>query len=146
MKPNKQQYTDFIVQELSKGNVLYKDVYSVFSSKFQLTERTFNTYWKLANEAYKETQQAVKSSQEVQTIANEIDKLKKANLTKIDRILIAEGIAMGKAKRIEGQVIAPSPADQLKALDYLSKIEGDYAAQKTELSITKDIDGFIVDE
>jgi hypothetical protein len=43
---------------------------------------------------------------------------------------IAESIALGKAKRVEGQIIMPSPSDQLKALDYLAKIDGDYAPAK----------------
>ena len=130
MKPNKEQYIDFIVNELKNGNVLYKDVSLVFLGKFRLSGPTFDKYWKLANEAHREAQQAIKEAKEVQTITNELDKLKTLNLTKIDRMKIAEGIAMGKAKRIEGQIIVPSHADQLKALDYLAKIEGDYAPTK----------------
>ena len=123
MKPNKQQYIDFIVNELRKGNVLYKDVMLVFVSKFELTEQTFVRYWKTANEAHREAQEAIKSTQEVQTITNELDKLKKANLTKVDRILIAESIALNE----DGTA---NNADKLKALDYLAKIEGDYAPTK----------------
>jgi hypothetical protein len=130
MKPNKRQYIDFIIDELNKGNVQYKEVMLAFVSKFELTEQTFVRYWKTANEAHREAQQAIKEAKEVQTITNEIDKLKTLNLTKIDRMKIAEGIAMGKAKRIEGQIIIPSHADQLKALDYLAKIDGDYAPAK----------------
>jgi hypothetical protein len=137
MKPNKEQYIDFIIDELNKGNVQYKDVMLVFVSKFELTEQTFVRYWKTANEAHREAQQAIKEAKEVQTIANEIDKLKTLNLTKIDRMKIAEGIAMGKAKRIEGQIIVPSHSDQLKALDYLAKIEGDYAPTKQDVKINR---------
>lgn len=130
MKPNKEKYIDFIVNELNNGNVQYKEVMLVFVSKFQLTEQTFVRYWKLANERHREAQKAIKEAKEVQTIANELDKLKTLNLTKIDRMLIAEGIAMGKAKKIEGQIFVPTPMEQLKALDYLSKIEADYAPTK----------------
>jgi len=137
MKPNKEQYIDFILNELRKGNVLYVDVCSVFCGNFRLTERSFDKYWKLANEAHREVQQAIKEAKEVQTITNELDKLKTLNLTKIDRMKIAESIAMGKAKRVEGQIVMPSPSDQLKALDYLSKIEGDYASIKQEVKINK---------
>jgi hypothetical protein len=137
MKPNKEQYIDFILNELRKGNVLYVDVCSVFCGNFRLTERSFDKYWKLANEAHREAQQAIKEAKEVQTITNELDKLKTLNLTKIDRMKIAEGIAMGKAKRIEGQIIVPSHSDQLKALDYLAKIEGDYAPTKQDVKINR---------
>jgi hypothetical protein len=128
MKPNKQQYIDFIVNELRKGNVLYKDVSCVFLPKFALTRQSFDKYWKLANEAHREAQEAIKSTQEIQTITNELDKLKKANLTKVDRILIAESIALNE----DGTA---NNADKLKALDYLAKIEGDYATTKQDLTI-----------
>lgn len=130
MKPNKEKYIDFIVNELNNGNVQYKEVMLAFVSKFQLTEQTFVRYWKTANERHREAQQVIKEAKEVQTIANELDKLKTLQLTKLDRMKIAEGIAMGKAKRIEGQILVPSPSDQLKALDYLAKIDGDYAPAK----------------
>jgi hypothetical protein len=130
MKPNKRQYIDFILNELHNGNVLYKDVCDVFLRKFAITRQSFDKYWKLANEAHRDAQQAIKEAKEVQTITNELDKLKTLNLTKIDRMKIAESIALGKAKRVEGQIIMPSPSDQLKALDYLAKIDGDYAPAK----------------
>lgn len=130
MKPNKEQYIDFIVDELSKGNVQYKEVMLAFVSKFELTEQTFVRYWKTANERHREAQQAIKKATEVQSIEGELNKLKTLQLTKLDRMKIAEGIAMGKAKRIEGQILVPSPSDQLKALDYLAKIDGDYAPAK----------------
>lgn len=130
MKPNKEQYIDFIVDELSKGNVQYKEVMLAFVSKFELTEQTFVRYWKTANERHREAQQAIKKATEVQSIEGELNKLKTLQLTKLDRMKIAEGIAMGKVKRIEGQILVPSPSDQLKALDYLAKIDGDYAPAK----------------
>lgn len=130
MKPNKEQYIDFIIDELSRGNVQYKEVMLAFVSKFELTEQTFVRYWKTANERHREAQQAIKKATEVQSIEGELNKLKTLQLTKLDRMKIAEGIAIGKAKRIEGQILVPSPSDQLKALDYLAKIDGDYAPTK----------------
>ena len=135
MKANKEAYIDFILDELEKGNVNHKDVLSVFLPKFASTRQTFDKYWKLANERHRDAQHAIKEATEVQTITNELDKLKTLNLTKIDRMKIAESIAMGKAKRVEGQIVMPSPSDQLKALDYLSKIEGDYASIKQDVTL-----------
>ena len=128
MKANKEAYIDFILDELEKGNVNHKDVLSVFLPKFASTRQTFDKYWKLANERYKEAQQAIKSSTEVQAITNELDKLKTLNLTKIDRMRIAESIAMNAE-------MSATPSDQLKALDYLSKIEGDYASIKQDVTL-----------
>lgn len=128
MKANKEQYVDFIISELENSNILYKDVCVVFCGKFGLTENSFIKYWKIANESYKDAQQSIKEAKEVQTITNEIDKLKTLNLTKIDRMRIAESIAMNAEMN-------STPSDQLKALDYLSKIEGDYAATKQDVSL-----------
>ena len=50
---------------------------------------------------------------------------------------IAEKIALGEMQKIEGQLIIPSFSDRLKALDYLSKVEGDYAAAKIEQTINE---------
>jgi hypothetical protein len=130
MKENKQTYIDFIIDCFNKGVVERIDVMAMFGKKWQKPTRTFDRYFKSAKETFLITQNSIKQAKEVQTITNEIDKLKTLNLTKIDRMKIAEGIAMGKAKRIEGQIIVPSHSDQLKALDYLAKIEGDYAPTK----------------
>ena len=137
MKPNKEKYIDFILDELKKGNVQYKEVMLAFVSKFELTEQTFVRYWKTANERHREAQQAIKKATEAQSIEGELNKLKTLQLTKLDRMKIAESIAMGKAKRIDGQIIVPSPSDQLKALDYLAKIDGDYAPTKTAITDTE---------
>lgn len=136
LSPNKQVYVDFIVNELQNGNVAYKDVMLVFVSKFQLTEKTFCIYWKIANETFLTTQKSIKEAKEIQTITNELDKLKKANLTKIDRLLIAESIALNE----DG---TSNNSDKLKALDYLSKIEGDYAPTKTAQTDTEGKDAKI---
>jgi hypothetical protein len=68
-------------------------------------------------------------------VENKKEVLKTANLTKIDRILIAEKIALGTAKKVEGTIIMPTPSDQLRALDYLGKIYGDYAITKSETEV-----------
>jgi len=127
MKLSKDKCIELILEQLEIGTP-YKQTFEVILSNFKLSEPTFVTYWKLANERYKETQQAIKSSTEVQTITNELDKLKTLNLTKIDRMRIAESIAMNAE-------MSATPSDQLKALDYLSKIEGDYASIKQDVTL-----------
>jgi len=124
LSQSKQKYIDYIVSELEKGQVSFERVFELFLTKFNCSRPTFATYWKIANESYTSTQNSIKATKEVQTITNELDKLKKANLTKIDRLLIAESIALNE----DGTA---NNSDKLKALDYLSKIEGDYAPTKT---------------
>lgn len=128
-KLSKEATIELILEQVEIGSP-YKMTREVIQSKTKLAESTFASYWKTANERYREAQQAIKKATEVQSIEGELNKLKTLQLTKLDRMKIAEGIAMGKAKRIEGQILVPSPSDQLKALDYLAKIDGDYAPTK----------------
>jgi hypothetical protein len=130
MKPNKRQYIDFIIDELNKGNVHYKEVMLAFVSKFELTEQTFVRYWKSANAEYSAHRESVNKQKAEESIRTETAAAKSLVLDKYARMKIAESIALGKAKRVEGQIIMPSPSDQLKALDYLAKIDGDYAPAK----------------
>lgn len=128
-KLSKEKCIELIIEQLQIG-ATWKDAFAVICGKSKLAENTFSSYWKIANERHREAQHAIKKATEVQSIEGELNKLKTLQLTKLDRMKIAESIAMGKAKRIEGQILVPSPSDQLKALDYLAKIDGDYAPTK----------------
>lgn len=134
MKPNKETYIDFIIEQLEKGNVQYKDVLLLFVTKFDLTKQTFVRYWKTANEAYKNKREALNELRDKETIAKEKEAVKTLILNKVERMRIAESIALGVPD--ESGVLKPSISDRLKALDYLSKIEGDYAASKIETNVS----------
>lgn len=86
MKPNKQAYIDFILNELQRGNVQYKEVMLGFVSNFQLTEKTFVVYWKNANLHHKINQDLIKKELASISINAEKERLKKAILSK-DEIL-----------------------------------------------------------
>lgn len=138
-KPNKEIYIDFILNELNNGNVQYKDIVSVFCKKFRLSERTFDNYWKQANDIYSERRETINKAKIEESITQEKEAQKTLILNKIERMKIAEEIAIGKAKRIDGNIVMPSPSDRLKALDYLSKIEGDYAPKDINVTEIKPI-------
>ncbi len=127
---NKQIYIDFIIDKLNKGNVHYKDVMLVFVSKFELTEQTFVRYWKKANEQYKEQRRLINKTKQEQRTNEEIKAVKTLVLDKVGRMEIAESIAMEENN---------SNLDRLKALDYLSKIEGDFAPEKVENNVNMNI-------
>lgn len=127
MKLSKDKCIELILEQLALGST-YTHTLDLIGRNWTLSESSFKRYWNTANERYKEAQQAIKSSTEVQTITNELDKLKTLNLTKIDRMRIAESIALNE----DGTA---SNADKLKALDYLAKIESDYAPMKTESKV-----------
>ena len=132
MKPNKQLYIDFILNELERGNVQYKDVKLVFVSKFELTEQTFVRYWKQANESHKEQRNLINNAKTEQTIATEKESVKKAILQKHEALEILTEIAIGKPKKIDGTIVMPSANERRGAIETMAKIEGWEAPKKTE--------------
>ena len=67
----------------------------------------------------------------------EKERLKSAILTKFERMEIASNIAKGKAWKSGNVMIVPNASDRMKACDYLSKIDGDYAPSKTDVTVTE---------
>ena len=61
---------------------------------------------------------------------SEKERLKSAILTKLERMEIASNIAKGKAWKSGNVMVVPNASDRMKACDYLSKIDGDYAPTK----------------
>ena len=68
-------------------------------------------------------------------LESEKERLKSAILTKFERMEIASNIAKGKAWKSGNVMIVPNASDRMKACDYLSKIDGDYALQKIDNTI-----------
>lgn len=66
---------------------------------------------------------------------SEKERLKSAILTKLERMEIASNIAKGKAWKSGDVIIVPNASDRMKACDYLSKIDGDYAPAKIQTEI-----------
>lgn len=136
---NKTAYTDFIVTELNKGNVNYKDVFLVFLSKFKLSEPTFVKYWKIANEAYQEQRKTINEAKLEDSIESEKKELKRAILTKYEAMEILSEIAIGKPKKVQGIIIIPNGAERRGAIETLAKIEGWNAPKEVELATTINI-------
>jgi hypothetical protein len=132
MKPNKQQYIDFILNELNSGNVQYKDVLLVFVSKFELTEQTFVRYWKKANETYLEQREAINNAKLEQSIETEKEAIKKAILSKHEALEILSEIAKGKHKKVEGHLVIITANEQRGAIETMAKLNGWEAPKKTE--------------
>ena len=78
----------------------------------------------------------------------EKERLKKAILTKFERMEIASNIARGKAWKSGDVMIIPTATDRMKACDYLSKIDGDYASTKIDQTITEKriVDDLFIEE
>jgi hypothetical protein len=114
---NKKTYTDFIITELNKGNVKYNDVCLLFCTKFDLTKQTFNKFWKLANEEYKEQRQTIETEKLITTIEIEKQAVESNILTKNEALEILSEIA--KDKRNES-----SANERRGAIETISKIQG----------------------
>lgn len=133
IKPNKEKVIGDIVLELEQGAERGK-VLAKFGKKWQISDRTFDRYWKTANSRYLERQQVIQKQLEIDSVQAAQDRLKKAILTKEERMEIASKIAKGEAWKVGSTVIAPTAGDRIKAMDYLSKIDGDYATVKQDIT------------
>lgn len=136
MKPNKENIINDILIELEKG-INYNECLILFGTKWNLPKTTFTRYWKNANDRYREVLNSRQKELDVLTTDLEKERLKSAILTKYERLMIAQGIAQGKARKIGDTVMIPSDGDRIRALDFIAKVEGDYTASKTEIEILK---------
>jgi len=128
---NDLQLTMELKSLFEQGKTGKTDLLVLLSTKYKLGR---NRYFKIYDLAINEWQQ-IKNKATAESIeANQKEVLKTANLTKIDRILIAEEIAVGKPKKIGNDVIIISPMERLRALDYLAKIHSDYAPTRTDIT------------
>jgi hypothetical protein len=132
MKPNKQQYIDFILNELNSGNIQYKDVLSVFVGKWGVSEKTFERYWKKANEAYLQQREAINNAKLNETIELEKEAVKKAILSKHEALEILSEIAKGKHKKVEGHLVIVTANEQKNAIETMAKLQGWNEATKIQ--------------
>lgn len=161
MRNNKQIYIDFIVSELNKGNVQYKEVISLFLPKFACTRQTFDKYWKLANEAHREQRKTINIAKIKETIIQEKEAVKTALKSKLERLIILQneidnciselsnGMTIQLANTgelIQRPLTIKEKTDLRNTMKNLqaevSKIEGDYAVMKSENINHVSIDNF----
>jgi hypothetical protein len=153
----KEVHVAFILEKLNSGIVDAKSIVSEFCSKFQKTERTFWTKWKLAQNEYqiqvKERQNIVSEATTKETINNHSNGLKTKserlmNLQKqIDNLeaelknnkMHVHAFSMGEmviGTREMNSLEKAKIADTIKGLQSeISKIEGDYAPTKQDVKL-----------
>jgi hypothetical protein len=151
----KQIYIDFILKELNKSNVKYNDVCSVFCSKFQLSERSFNKYWLIANQNHSQQRELINNAKLTTTIEEEKEAVKIGLKSKFERLLILQNEVDNCTKDLDngfteelksyGQLLSrPITIQEKTALrntiknlqSEISKIEGDYAPTKSETELS----------
>lgn len=109
---------DEILNLIEKGT-MYNDALAVICGKFQLTERTFINYWNDARIEFVAREALIKQQVDKERVEVEKKIMEVDILTKADRMRLATKLAKG----------AGLDSDKLRALEYLSKIEGDFVTK-----------------
>ena len=124
---------------LNKSN-FYEYIRTIHKMERQRSLRLYDKY-------YQEAQQErnrLKADMGIKKVEQAVNE---AILTRNERMEIASNIAKGKAWRVGDQLMIPSASDRLKALEYLSKVDGDFAATKHDIKVEgTGVDGFLIEE
>jgi (p)ppGpp synthase/HD superfamily hydrolase len=153
MKPNKQNIINDILIELEKG-IERVDCLAIIANKWQTATRTFDRYWKEANEQYKIKLESINKSLLEQSTEEQKERLKSGLKSKTDRLLILQNLIdncleqlttkecedvyfqNGEPYPYQRQMNQRELNDTRKTLNTLqieiSKIQGDYAPQRIE--------------
>ncbi len=135
-------YISFIIDQLQSGVVGYKDVMSLFVSKWQLSERQFVRYWNIANERHIEAQNKLQKAKDDIYIEAEKEALKMGLKSKHERMLELQAMlspdyrvqeVAGIANGMPVWVDRPLQPNEVKGIHAeLSKMAGEYAPAKVE--------------
>lgn len=140
MKPNKENIITEILIEIEKGTN-YTQCSNLFEILWSLPTSTFKRYWKIASDRFRERQQHIQN--ELTGVALELEKeaLKKAILTKHERMEILSEIARGEMEMtkyivcdgvIQEREIDPMWKDRKDAIAELNRMDGSYSPIKTD--------------
>jgi hypothetical protein len=116
-------YIGFIKDHLRKGNVEHKNVVSVFCAKFRCTDRTFDKYWKLANEAYKQEFNEVETAKVNERTQIELNTLRSDILSKEEALKVLSDIVINGEQK---------PNDRISAVNQMAKMQGWEAKKEIE--------------
>lgn len=150
--------TQFIIDELkvnpAKG---FSEMFSVCLEKFSISEVTFSKDWGKAQIVFSEYQKTLKEAKDKVSINLEVKALESGLKSKFDRLAILQNqvdeimtdLKVGLIEKPNGEFRELNPVEKSKLRQVLkeiqaeiSKIDGDYAPTKTDLSINK---GFTFD-
>lgn len=121
------QWKSLVYDYLSNGNRGKSNFYELLRTSYKCEKsNTLKQYDKYESE-YDLT---LNKGKDDIILDAEKERLKSSILTKFERMEIASNIALGKSWKSGGILVVPSAGDRMKACDYLSKIDGDYAPNK----------------
>ena len=116
-------YIKFILDELDNKNVDRAVVLAKFVKKWQVSDRTFDRYWKTANERHTEAVRALELERQGLLSESLKDEIQAQILTETEIDLILSKIA-------KGEIEDASIADKISACVQLYKRKGSYAPTK----------------
>lgn len=134
-KPNKDNIITEILLMLESGTGR-KQCLSKIVSKWQISDRTFDRYWKSANEVHGENQIKIKEAISEISIETAKADFKGRILSKLERQAILTQIALGELPLvkyivadgvIQEREVAPNYADRKAAIQELNKMDNAYA-------------------
>ena len=129
-KPNKENIITEILIELERGTT-YKDCFEVILSKFKLSEPTFVTYWKIANERHLINQQATQKVLAEQSTVNDLERLKIGILDKTEALKILTEIAKDPLKESAMGMVS-AKTEQISAIKTIADLQGWNSPTKSE--------------
>ena len=141
-KPTKQIVIDALIKGIEVGKDRGK-LLATIGKKWQVSQRTFDRYWKTANEQHMAKQQAIKKEIAIVDKEDAINARKNGLKTKNERLMILQNEVdkclldlypvKGKKPTVFGKVALRKTIKELQS--EISKIEGDYAPEKSEVNI-----------
>lgn len=129
-KPNKENIITEILIELERGTT-YKDCFGVILSRFKLSEPTFVTYWKIANERHLINQQATQKVLAEQSTVNDLERLKIGILDKTEALKILTEIAKDPLKESAMGMVS-AKTEQISAIKTIADLQGWNSPTKSE--------------
>ena len=142
MKPNKEAIVEDILLRLQAAEG-FTAARSFICSKYQMNERTFAKYWKIANERFlEELEQRREIRQRIAT-TEFLTSLEGALATKNDKLRFLEVVFYGKASfpksftkdgELRSIAVEPDLEHRLRAIDLHNKMQGDIAPTQGQFS------------
>lgn len=145
---SKEKAIEIILEEIEKG-ITFSECFSAKFSKFQLSEKTFSTYWNEAQEIHQKNQDEIKERVKANKVVQETENRIRELLSKERKREILQSIIEGEEKtkiikvskgvKIEFEV-APSLFERMKAIEIDNNMNGDNAPTKNENKHSFDLD------
>jgi hypothetical protein len=154
----KKAYIDFILDYFNKGVVDKAMIVTDFCSKFQKSSRTFETYYQNAQQEHLKQRETINEAIMEETIKTEKEAVKIIINSKLERLEIYQKQILDCVKELNhgftedmknGELFSrPLNINEKSAIrrsikdlqSEISKIEGDYATSKLEMSFNVGLD------